>query len=63
LVAVLPQAPPRRLAPATYVVILVHDDEAVATALQIMDDDDNVDNLSFVVTIDEDAFLTIANCA
>jgi hypothetical protein len=49
--------------PATYVVILVHDDEAVATALQIMDDDDNIDNLSFVVTIREDAFLTIANCA
>jgi hypothetical protein len=48
--------------PATYVVILVHDDAAVATALLIMDDDDNIDNLSFVVTISEDAFFTIAHC-
>jgi hypothetical protein len=48
--------------PVTYVVILVHDDAAVATACQIMDDDDNIDNLSFVVTVSEDAFFTIAIC-
>jgi len=48
--------------PATYVVILVHDDAAVATALQIMDGDDNIDNLSFIVTISEEACLTIAHC-
>jgi hypothetical protein len=50
-----------RYHPATYVIILVEDDAAVAIALQIMDGDENIDNLSFIVTISEEAFLTMAN--